>query len=90
MPHTTPPMTWLCCRLGVQDAAGRDRVDDARDADDAELLVHLHLGEDRRMGVAGVRAVVVELGGFLVLDAIEAGVSHGVGDRTRRGLRPLG
>ncbi len=33
------------CRLRVQDAPGRDRIDDAHDADDADLLVHFHLGE---------------------------------------------
>ena len=37
--------------LGIEDAAGRYRADDAGDTDDAELLVHLHFGEDRRMGV---------------------------------------
>ena len=39
------------CGLGVQDATGRNCVDDARHADDAELLVYLDLGEDRRMCV---------------------------------------
>ncbi len=37
--------------FGVQDASGGDRADNAGNADDAELLVHLHLGEDRRMRV---------------------------------------
>jgi hypothetical protein len=44
-------MIWLCAVLVVQDAADRNCVDDARHADDAELLVYLDLGEDRRMCV---------------------------------------
>ena len=40
--------------LGVEDTPGRDCTDDAGDANDAELLVHLHFGEDRRMGVARI------------------------------------
>ena len=79
-------------RLGVEDAPGRDRVDDAGDADHAELFVDLHLGEDRRMGVAGIgaaarrfgiQAVLVEFGGFLFLDTVHAAVPHRLGDRHR-------
>ena len=74
--------------LGVEDAPGRDRVDDARDADDAELLVDLHLGEDRRMRVARVLAVVLEVGGFLLLDAIDARRAAWRRRSRRRGSRP--
>ena len=34
-------------RFCIQDAPGGDRVDDAGDADDAELLVDLNLGKNR-------------------------------------------
>ena len=69
--------------LGIQDAAGRDRADDAGDADDAELLVHLHLGEDRRMRVARMLLVVRESVGLLLLDAIDRAMPHHVRDRDR-------
>ena len=73
--------------LGVQDAPGRDRADDAGDADDAELLVDLHLGEDRRMRVVRVRRRPGEVGGLLLLDAVHAAVPHRVRDRHRaRGI----
>ena len=41
-------------RLGVEDAAGRDRADHAGDADHAELFVDLHLGENRRVRILGM------------------------------------
>ena len=52
MPQTTPPRIWLRAVLGLRILPGRDRVHDARDADDAEILVDPHLGEDRRVRVA--------------------------------------
>ena len=77
--------------LGVQDAPGRDRADDASDADDAELLVHLHLGKDRRMRVLGVCPSLLESCGFLLFDAIHAAVAHGIRDRYGAGrIRPAG
>lgn len=42
--------------LGVQDMAGRDRADDAGDADDAELLVHVHFDEYGRARVVGIQS----------------------------------
>ena len=68
-------------RLRIEYATGGDRVDDARDADDANLLVHLHLGKDRRVGVAGVRVILRKLRGLLALDAIYAALPHCVDDR---------
>jgi hypothetical protein len=35
----------------VENTAGRDRADDASDADDVELLVRLHFGKDRRVRI---------------------------------------
>ena len=69
--------------LGVKDAAGRNRVDDARHADDAELLIYHDLGEDGRMCVVRHRVVLCEVGGFLLLDAIHRVMPHGVHDRDR-------
>ena len=40
--------------LGVQDAPGRDRIDDAGDTDDTELLVYHDFREYRRMRVVGM------------------------------------
>ena len=57
MPHDHAAHDLAVRGLGIEDPPGRDRADDAGDADDAELLVHLHFGEDRRMGVARVRLV---------------------------------
>ena len=69
--------------LGVQDAPGGDRADGARDADHAELLIHLHLDEMRRVRVVRVRLVMLGVGGFLLLDAVDLALPHGVGDRHR-------
>ena len=70
-------------RLGVQDASGRDRADDAGDADHAELLVDLDLGEDRGMGVVGAPVVFGGVGGDLPLDLAHAALPHGIGDGDR-------
>jgi hypothetical protein len=67
--------------LGVQDAAGRNRADGARDADDAELLIHLHLDKVRRVRVVGTSVIIDGAGGFLLLDAAHRALPHGVGDR---------
>jgi len=56
--------------LGVQDAPGRNRADGAGDADDAELLIHLHLDKVRRVRVVGAGVVLDRVGGFLLLDAV--------------------
>ena len=48
--------------LGVQNAPGGDSIDDAGDADDAEFLVNLYLGEDGGMRIAGVLPNVFEIG----------------------------
>ncbi len=66
------------CGLGVEDAPRRHRIDDTRDADDAKLLVNFHLREDRGMRIAGVLAVVLEIGGAFHLAAIHAAVPHRV------------
>jgi hypothetical protein len=69
--------------LGVQDAAGRNRADDAGGADDAELLIRLHFREDRGVRVVRLRAAVLERGEGLLLDAVKAAVPHRLGDRYR-------
>ena len=83
MPQTTPPRIWLARGLGVQDASGGDGTDDAGDADDAELLVDVNFGKDRRVHVVRTSGV---LGGgrrLFLLDALHAAVAH----RIRNGHR---
>src|SRR5262249_28040067 len=63
--------------LGVEDAPGGNGADDARDADHAELLVHLHLSEDRRMCVVCAR-VLAGVGSYFPLDAVHSAVAHGI------------
>jgi hypothetical protein len=67
--------------LGVQYPPGRDRAHDARNTDDAKLLVHLNLGEDSRVRIARMRFVFREVIEFLLLDPLEVPVSHGIRDR---------
>src|SRR5262249_29885296 len=43
-------------RHWVENASGGNSTDDARDANDAKLLIHLHFREHGRMHVARVRA----------------------------------
>ena len=83
IPHTTPPKIWLPGGLGVQDAPGRNCVDDAGDSDDAQLFVDLDLGEDRRMHVVRTRLILGKARGLLLLDAVDAAMAHGIGNRYR-------
>src|SRR5204862_431605 len=61
----------------------RNRADDARHPDDADLLVHLHLGQDCRVRVARARGIMSGGRGFLLLDAVHAAMAHGFCDRHR-------
>src|SRR4029077_3161457 len=67
--------------LGVEDAPGRDRADDAGHADDADFLVDLDLGEDRRMRVARIRLRILKAHGAFPLDAVDRAMTHGIRDR---------
>src|SRR6516165_9648678 len=67
----------------IDDATGRNRVNNARYADDAELLVHLHFGEDCRVRVARMFVVFFKFNKLFVLDAIHATMPHGVRKRYR-------
>ena len=58
--------------LGVQDTPGGNRADDARDANHAKLLVHLHLGKDCCVSVVRTRGVIGGICSFFLLDAIYA------------------
>src|SRR4029077_16337452 len=78
---TTHDLTMRC--FGVEDASGSNGVDDTGDADHTELFIHPHLRKDRRMCVSRVRITIVERVGALPLDAIEATMTHRVGDRYR-------
>jgi len=89
MPQTTLPRILTARSFRVQDAPGRNRVDDARHADHAELLVHLHLGKDRRMRVVRARRIIHGSGGFLPLDTVRGDMLHGVSDRHRARRIPL-
>src|SRR5262245_16105054 len=74
----------------IDDATGRDRVNNTRYADGAELLVHLHFGEDRRVRVARMSVVFSKFSKLFVLDAIYATVPHGIRERYRAVLVLLG
>ena len=67
--------------LGIEDAAGGDRADDAGDTDHADLLVDLHFGEHGGMRVLRVFLVFLEIGLGFPLDAVKAAMAHGVGDQ---------
>src|SRR5262249_5736585 len=67
----------------INDAAGSDRIDHARHADNTELLVDLHFGEDRRMGIARMFGVFGKFNELFTLNAIHAAVPHGVCERYR-------
>ena len=69
--------------LGVEDASGGNRADEAGDADDAKLFVDPDLGEDCRMRVVRARAVLGKARLFLLLDAFDAAVAHRIRDRHR-------
>ena len=64
--------------LRVQDLAGGHRIDDARDAHDAQLLVDLDLGEHGRVGVGGIFRLhaLVRAGRFLGLDPVDPAGLH--------------
>jgi hypothetical protein len=47
MPQTTPPISWLCEGLGVDDRAAGCHLEGARDADGPQVRIHLHLDELR-------------------------------------------
>ena len=51
MPPTTAPMIWLPAVFGIEDAARRHGIHDARDAEHAEFLVEPHFGKHRRMRI---------------------------------------
>ena len=89
MPQTTLPRIWLRRGLRVEHASGRNRADHARDPDDTDFLVNLHLGKHGRMCVVRSRIVGCGVGGFFLLDAVDAAMAHDVGNRhrTRRVLR---
>jgi hypothetical protein len=81
MPHTTPPMIWLRAVLGVKDTAGGNCVDDAGDANNAQLFVDLDLGEVGRVHIACVGIVFLCAGRGLPLDPMDVPVSHGISNR---------
>ena len=64
MPHTTPPMIWLLAVLVFRMRPAATALTIAGDTDDAELLVDFHFGENRRVRVVGMRAVIGEGGEF--------------------------
>ena len=47
MPHTTPPISWLCDALGLMILPQAVTSIGARDADGPQVRVHLHLDELR-------------------------------------------
>src|SRR5262245_8212250 len=81
-PHNAShDLTGSCLR--IDDAPGGDRVHDAGYPDDADLLVHLHFGENCRVRVACMLVVFFEFGGLFVLDAVHTSAPHRLCDRYR-------
>ena len=76
MPPTTLPMIWLAAVFGVQDAPGGHGTDDPRHADDAQLLIHLDLGERSRVRVVCMRVALFECVELLLHEPIEAAQPH--------------
>jgi hypothetical protein len=64
----------------IENAARRYRVDHARDANDAKLLVDLDLGEYRRVRGMRVLAVLIRLGAGFPFNPVDVAGTHRVCD----------
>ena len=88
--HNDAPEDLAARGLGVDDSAGRHRVDDPGHAHLTELLVHLHFAEDRGVRVGAVLGLdlLIRRGLALGDDPVVAGRLDDLGQgMTRRGIR---